>query len=175
MNPRSAREQLNYGLGLLRVGLTDAGIAALEKARQLDPSLPHTYFNLGIELKRRGETDRAIAEFEQMAKLVPEEAKTHYNLGVLYKQKGRPEQAGAAATVVTATVDRPYGYGRIIRTGGRVVRIVEERDASPAERTFLIARSSFPISPANGEPNATTIAPVKVATSTTMAGLNVFA
>lgn len=42
--------------------------------------------------------------------------------------------AGAAATVVTATVDRPYGYGRIIRTGGRIVRIVEERDASPAER-----------------------------------------
>src|SRR6185436_17546251 len=43
-------------------------------------------------------------------------------------------RAKAAATVVTATVDRPYGYGRIVRTGGRIVRIVEERDASPAER-----------------------------------------
>ena len=43
-------------------------------------------------------------------------------------------RANAAATVVTATVDRPYGYGRIVRTGGRIVRIVEERDASPAER-----------------------------------------
>jgi len=42
--------------------------------------------------------------------------------------------AGAAATVVTATVDRPYGYGRIIRVGGRIARIVEERDASPAQR-----------------------------------------
>jgi bifunctional UDP-N-acetylglucosamine pyrophosphorylase/glucosamine-1-phosphate N-acetyltransferase len=42
--------------------------------------------------------------------------------------------AGAAATVVTATVDRPYGYGRIVRADGRIVRIVEERDASPAER-----------------------------------------
>lgn len=42
--------------------------------------------------------------------------------------------ANAAATVVTATVERPYGYGRIIRTGGRIARIVEERDASPAER-----------------------------------------
>jgi bifunctional UDP-N-acetylglucosamine pyrophosphorylase/glucosamine-1-phosphate N-acetyltransferase len=31
-------------------------------------------------------------------------------------------------------VDRPYGYGRIVRTGGRITRIVEERDASPAER-----------------------------------------
>jgi bifunctional UDP-N-acetylglucosamine pyrophosphorylase/glucosamine-1-phosphate N-acetyltransferase len=42
--------------------------------------------------------------------------------------------ANAAATVVTATVDRPYGYGRIVRTDRRIARIVEERDASPAER-----------------------------------------
>ena len=42
--------------------------------------------------------------------------------------------ANAAATVITATLDRPYGYGRIVRTGGEVTRIVEERDASPAER-----------------------------------------
>jgi bifunctional UDP-N-acetylglucosamine pyrophosphorylase/glucosamine-1-phosphate N-acetyltransferase len=42
--------------------------------------------------------------------------------------------AKAAATVVTATVERPYGYGRIVRAEGRIARIVEERDASPAER-----------------------------------------
>ncbi len=42
--------------------------------------------------------------------------------------------ANAAATVVTAVVERPYGYGRIIRADGRIARIVEERDASPAER-----------------------------------------
>ena len=40
----------------------------------------------------------------------------------------------AAATIVTAVVEQPYGYGRIVRTGGRVARIVEERDASAAER-----------------------------------------
>jgi bifunctional UDP-N-acetylglucosamine pyrophosphorylase/glucosamine-1-phosphate N-acetyltransferase len=42
--------------------------------------------------------------------------------------------ARAAATVVTATVERPYGYGRVVRSRGRIARIVEERDASPAER-----------------------------------------
>ncbi len=42
--------------------------------------------------------------------------------------------AGAAATVLTAVVERPYGYGRVIRAGGRIARIVEERDASPAQR-----------------------------------------
>jgi bifunctional UDP-N-acetylglucosamine pyrophosphorylase/glucosamine-1-phosphate N-acetyltransferase len=42
--------------------------------------------------------------------------------------------AGALATVLTAVVDRPYGYGRIVRTQGTVTRIVEERDASRAQR-----------------------------------------
>ena len=46
----------------------------------------------------------------------------------------RHQNAGAAATVVTAMVERPYGYGRIVRTAGRLARIVEERDATPAER-----------------------------------------
>jgi bifunctional UDP-N-acetylglucosamine pyrophosphorylase/glucosamine-1-phosphate N-acetyltransferase len=43
-------------------------------------------------------------------------------------------EAAAAATVVTALVVRPYGYGRIVRANDAVVRIVEERDATPAER-----------------------------------------
>jgi bifunctional UDP-N-acetylglucosamine pyrophosphorylase / glucosamine-1-phosphate N-acetyltransferase len=42
----------------------------------------------------------------------------------------------AAATVLTAVVDRPYGYGRIVRLDGRIARVVEERDASPAERAI---------------------------------------
>jgi bifunctional UDP-N-acetylglucosamine pyrophosphorylase / glucosamine-1-phosphate N-acetyltransferase len=40
----------------------------------------------------------------------------------------------AAATALTAIVERPYGYGRIVRHGGRITRIVEERDASETER-----------------------------------------
>jgi bifunctional UDP-N-acetylglucosamine pyrophosphorylase/glucosamine-1-phosphate N-acetyltransferase len=46
-------------------------------------------------------------------------------------------QAGAACTVATAVVERPFGYGRIVRTAaGRIKRIVEERDATPAERAI---------------------------------------
>ncbi len=42
----------------------------------------------------------------------------------------------AAATVLTFTPPDPAGYGRIVRKGrrGPVVRIVEERDATPGER-----------------------------------------
>lgn len=41
---------------------------------------------------------------------------------------------GAAVVVATAEVDDPTGYGRIVRGAGALQRIVEHRDASPAER-----------------------------------------
>ena len=41
---------------------------------------------------------------------------------------------GAAATVVTAEFENPFGYGRVVRENDEIVRIVEERDASDAER-----------------------------------------
>jgi bifunctional UDP-N-acetylglucosamine pyrophosphorylase / glucosamine-1-phosphate N-acetyltransferase len=44
--------------------------------------------------------------------------------------------SGAALTVLTARVDRPYGYGRIVRQDRELLRIVEERDATPAERSI---------------------------------------
>ena len=44
------------------------------------------------------------------------------------------ESSRAAATVLAAHVQRPYGYGRIVRADGRISKIVEEGDASPAER-----------------------------------------
>jgi bifunctional N-acetylglucosamine-1-phosphate-uridyltransferase/glucosamine-1-phosphate-acetyltransferase GlmU-like protein len=46
----------------------------------------------------------------------------------------RHQNARAAATVVTAVVEDSTGYGRIVRLGQNIARIVEERDATPAER-----------------------------------------
>src|SRR5438067_1646519 len=42
----------------------------------------------------------------------------------------RHQAARAAATVITAVVDDPAGYGRIIRSGEKIARIVEQRDAT---------------------------------------------
>jgi len=55
----------------------------------------------------------------------------------------RHEQTGAAATVLAAVVDNPYGYGRIVREGDEVVRIVEHRDASASERAIREVNSSI--------------------------------
>jgi bifunctional UDP-N-acetylglucosamine pyrophosphorylase/glucosamine-1-phosphate N-acetyltransferase len=46
----------------------------------------------------------------------------------------RHRETGAAATLLTAVVDEPAGYGRILRDQGRVTAIVEDRDALPEQR-----------------------------------------
>lgn len=44
-------------------------------------------------------------------------------------------RTGAAATVLTAELDDPTGYGRVLRApDGSVLRIVEHKDATPEER-----------------------------------------
>jgi bifunctional UDP-N-acetylglucosamine pyrophosphorylase / glucosamine-1-phosphate N-acetyltransferase len=47
------------------------------------------------------------------------------------------QTGGAAAAVLTARVTGPHAYGRVVRDGaGAVVRIVEHKDASEAERAI---------------------------------------
>jgi len=57
---------------------------------------------------------------------------------------------GAAATVLTAILDDPSGYGRIERQDGRIAAIVEHRDASPDQRAIREINSgiyAFDIAP----------------------------
>jgi bifunctional UDP-N-acetylglucosamine pyrophosphorylase/glucosamine-1-phosphate N-acetyltransferase len=56
----------------------------------------------------------------------------------------RHRAARAAATVLTAELRDPYGYGRIVRdASGRAARIVEERDASADERRIREVNSGI--------------------------------
>lgn len=56
----------------------------------------------------------------------------------------RHVDAGARVTLVTGDMADPAGYGRIVRAGdGGVVAIVEDRDASPAERGIREVNSGF--------------------------------
>src|SRR5690349_7160207 len=44
------------------------------------------------------------------------------------------DAAGNGLGLLTATLDNPEGYGRIVRNGKKVVRIVEDKDASARQR-----------------------------------------
>jgi tetratricopeptide (TPR) repeat protein len=91
--PDSIRDQVNYGLALMRAGRIEEGIIELQNAQQRNPSIPHTWFNLGIAYKRASQYDKAIEQLEGMIRLVPDESITHYNLGVLYKLRSEHERA----------------------------------------------------------------------------------
>lgn len=49
--------------------------------------------------------------------------------------------------VLTVELEDPTGYGRIVREGGCIVRIVEQKDASDAERTIREVNTGILISP----------------------------
>lgn len=44
------------------------------------------------------------------------------------------ETQGASATVLTAYMDQPFGYGRILKSSDNLVKIIEEKDATSTER-----------------------------------------
>ncbi len=47
-----------------------------------------------------------------------------------------PLEKGAVMRVLTCEVSEPRGYGRVVRVGGRIRKIVEERDANTKERAI---------------------------------------
>src|ERR1035438_8418156 len=63
--PNSVREQLNYGLALLRQDDIEGATAELQKVQARDPKLPHTWFNLGMVYKKQNETDKALAQLDR--------------------------------------------------------------------------------------------------------------
>jgi bifunctional UDP-N-acetylglucosamine pyrophosphorylase/glucosamine-1-phosphate N-acetyltransferase len=57
------------------------------------------------------------------------------------------EAAGKGLGVLTAIVEDPAGYGRVIRRHGRVVRIVEEKDATDRERALREINTGIVVAP----------------------------
>jgi bifunctional UDP-N-acetylglucosamine pyrophosphorylase/glucosamine-1-phosphate N-acetyltransferase len=55
--------------------------------------------------------------------------------------------AGDGVALVTVTLDDPTGYGRIVREGGAVQRVVEEKDATPAERALREVNTGIMVLP----------------------------
>ncbi len=55
--------------------------------------------------------------------------------------------AGDGVALLTVTLDDPTGYGRIVRDGGAVTRIVEEKDATAVERAVREVNTGIMVLP----------------------------
>jgi len=53
----------------------------------------------------------------------------------------------SSLALLTVAMDEPKGYGRIVRVDGRIVRIVEEKDADDAERAIQEVNTGILVAP----------------------------
>ena len=53
------------------------------------------------------------------------------------------EESGAALALITSRLENPTGYGRVIRSPGKPLRIVEEKDASPEQKEIREANPGY--------------------------------
>ena len=97
--PAHGAHYQEYGLMLLKSGETgDDGaltraVALLQKAVELDASLPVAHYQLGrlaLERERAGE---ALPYLETAARLNPDQSRVHYLLARAYRRLGRGEEA----------------------------------------------------------------------------------
>lgn len=91
--PNLARAQLYYGLHLLEEGQMDEAIAAITRARDLDPLTPYIGSTLAWAYYLARRYDEAINQLQKMIRMDPNYFVTRYTLGMAYEQKGMYEQA----------------------------------------------------------------------------------
>lgn len=53
------------------------------------------------------------------------------------------EESGAALALITSRLENPTGYGRVIRSPGKPLHIVEEKDASPEQKEIREAHPGY--------------------------------
>ena len=97
--PAHGAHYQEYGLMLLKTGETgdeDAlkrAVALLQKAIELDASLPVAHYQLGRLALERDRAGEALPHLETAARLNPDQSRVHYLLARAYRRLGRGEEA----------------------------------------------------------------------------------
>ena len=93
LNPNYARAYHAYSVSLMEQGRADESIAALERARELDPLSLAVGSNLGYFYNLARRYDQAITLLRQILDQDPSLAVAHYTLGFAYQGKGMLTEA----------------------------------------------------------------------------------
>jgi bifunctional UDP-N-acetylglucosamine pyrophosphorylase/glucosamine-1-phosphate N-acetyltransferase len=136
----------------------------LDTARSLAPSRVCVVYGHGGEQVREAIADDSIAWVRQEPQLgtghalrqtlpaLGPDAQTLVLYGDVPLTRADTLRAMIAAaddgvSLLTVTLDDPTGYGRIVRDGGAVKRIVEEKDATAAERALREVNTGIMVLP----------------------------
>ena len=125
LNPRSTTVVVGHEADTLKTALAShQGLAFVVQ----EPQRGTAHALLTAESALRGHTGTLVLLSGDVPLL---------SAATLKRLVNRHSSAGAAASVVTAVVEDPGGYGRIVRSGQPgepIARIVEDRDATASER-----------------------------------------
>lgn len=131
----------------------DAGIERIvtvvgHKREEVEPLVAHDT-EIAFQAQRRGTADAvlsckdALAGFEGSVVVLSGDCPL-ITPGTIRALIDAREQDDAAVVVLTMKLDDPFGYGRIIRDEkGDVLRIVEQKDATPEEAAVDECNSGF--------------------------------
>jgi len=122
LNPHCANAHHWYGFLLLTMGRLDEAMAAIKRARQLDPLSPRINANVGLFLYLTLHYDQAINELSKAMELDPDHARTYDYLEWAYLQKGMYKDAVQAAQKAASlrgeSPEWVAGLGRAYERGG---------------------------------------------------------
>jgi tetratricopeptide (TPR) repeat protein len=93
LDPEVAMIRSHLGTALLKQGRTQAALAHLRKAADINPEYPVAHLNLALALEREGQVDEAIRHYLEVLRLRPGFVKAYNNLGVLLARQGLLQQA----------------------------------------------------------------------------------
>ena len=143
LHPAAGRALISHVLSALApLPLSDRVVVASSRWEQVKATLEADRFNdlkYAVQDAPRGTADAArvgLAEIEGdpgVVLIVPGdtpliESDTFFRLLETHRA------SGAAATILTAIVHDPTGYGRVVRDGERIEKIIEDHDASGSVR-----------------------------------------
>lgn len=134
LNPTSTTLVIGHGAEALRAALADYPADAGLQFVVQDPQLGTGHALLQTAPMLRGKQGTVILLSGDVPLLRP---------ATLQALLATHRDTQAACTVVTATLDRPFGYGRIVRAAGHITRIVEDRDASPSQKALKEVNSGI--------------------------------
>jgi len=131
LRPETTTVVVGYGADLVKAAFSNhGGIAFVVQ----EPQLGTAHALLATELVLRGRSGNVMVLSGDVPLL------TRNTLKML---RERHETTRAAASIITALMDQPNGYGRIVRSGERIAKIVEDRDATPVERQIREVNSGI--------------------------------
>jgi tetratricopeptide (TPR) repeat protein len=125
----SSIARYDLGVALSRRGETDAAIAQMRRALEIQPQYVDANHGLGLLLQKRGDLDAAARHFRLVLDVKPRDPMARTNLGLVLVSQGDPRQAACNSVKRLAADGRVatarFGLGMALEQEGRGDEAVE--------------------------------------------------